>query len=678
MQIEIYINRRSVDVDSSTVIAETRQINDFFEINDRQSSYTNSFKLPKTDRNKLVFGGMGIIGNTSKNPYRIHNVDIFKNGIQVVSSGIGYFKATDGNFNMHVYSENINLFDVIGDRSLADLNLAPLNHELNIVNWLDSFQRSDYIYAIADYGKLDNTAIEIDYQIPSIFVKHLWNLIFSESGHTYTYSGRAGTDDYNPFLTDEWSDLAITIDEGLPTNVEEVDPVQKLLMSKIGTTFLEAETVFIFGVSTIVQPLPSVSKQYISFIEEIDPDSIHDLSRIGIGRKSRIRIKDDGFYRINIFGFFNNLQTENLSAFIEKDGVDLFTIKEDIEDQQSQFQFEQTIYLRQGDELSVKIVSAPSDNRLHYSYDLTFDMHLDNSVNVVSFNSYLSKIKQRDFVKDVCNHFGLMFRRQDKEYQFIAYEELLNPLAIYTGNPALPSGTLPEEWILEDWSDKFNDLLEEDSNLGAYAKTNRFKYQYDNPDDTYADGILSVDDQTLENETTLISRIYKAPDRSQIRIGGNQLRKCSLYETELNEDGSFKFAKAKKGTPYFFRVERIDATIDYKLAGAIGSNSFTGPIPLMSFENLDFNAIIPERYAAFAQMINYGKKMTVNLHLNIIDIHNLDFFKLKYIKQLGKLFYCNKISGFTGDGLVKTELIEIKSTERNGQFSDDFSDDFNN
>jgi hypothetical protein len=90
------------------------------------------------------------------------------------------------------------------------------------------------------------------------------------------------------------------------------------------------------------------------------------------------------------------------------------------------------------------------------------------------------------------------------------------------------------------------------------------------------------------------------------------------------------------------------------------------------------NAVINERYAEFSLMLQNAQKLTIEVFLNTIDFHTMDFFKLKYFKQLGSLYYINKIKNFKGNGLVDVEAIRIKSFEQRGQFNDDFNDDFNN
>jgi len=360
--------------------------------------------------------------------------------------------------------------------------------------------------------------------------------------------------------------------------------------------------------------------------------------------------------------------------YIEKDGVNLFTISDSFPDLQSPFGFSKKVYLNQFDELLIKIVTLPKNNASAYAYDLNIQLYLDNNVTRVNFSSYLSKIKQKDFIKDVMHHYGLMYRRKQLDYEFISFNELPDPLAKYDNYNALANNT-----VFEDWSHKFHKLIEQDSKVGRYARNNIFKYKYDNPEDSFADGNLKVDDQTISDETTLIQRPYKAPSGSSTVIGGNLLKECIFYTKQYNEDGTLKSVKQKKTTPFFFRVKRSVETIEYRLAGSTGApNAQPLEVPLMSFEGLGWSSLLSKNYNAFSVMINYGQKLKVELFLSVLDMNTLDFFKLKYIKQLGGLFYLSKSIQFTKTGITKVELIKIRSIEKLGEFSDDFSDDFNN
>lgn len=670
MSVEIFINDKKLDTYVSTTISETKQINDFLDFSSKQTSYTNSFKIPKTENNKNIFGLLGMENNTSISAYRLHKAQIYRDGIPTVTDGTAYLKDTDDNYNLYIYSENIDLFDKLADKKISDLNLQEINHDLNIDNWINAFQNENYTYAIADYGKTDRDIIEIDYQSPAIYIKYIWNKIFNESGFDYKYIGRAGQEDFNPFITEEWKELAITLDEGFAEKKDAINPELKLKLKKYELVELKGETKNFFGHEIVVQELTGEVNNYIQFSTEFDIDGIHVITQSTQYKRSRIRIKEDGFYRIDSSGIFNNNQTEESHIVIEKDGGTFLTIKEDLDEGQSQFSFSQRVYLRQNDELFVKVRSIAKDGLCNYAYEINFDVYLDNTIQTVNFSSYLTKIKQSEFIIDVCNYFGLIFRRKQKTYEFISLNELLDSRSVY-------SKKISEEFILEDWSDKFHRVVSESSKIGNYAKSNLLKYKYDNSEDTYANSVIKIDDETLENETTIIERPYRAPDRSLIEINNERLLYCKLYEKEYNDDGTLKNVKPQKVEPYFIRVKKVNGDLKYKIYNSPTYNTFSGSFTIATFDGLDFNNVVPNRYGAFVNMLNYGKKITAELLLNPIDINSLNFFKLKYIKQLGHLFYLNKVSNYIGGEKTKCELIQLRTVEKLGEFSKDFNQDFN-
>ena len=673
MGVELFLNNERLDVDLSTKVSETKQVNDFFEISDRQTSYTNSFKLPKTERNKRLFGGHGIPGTTALAPYRLHRISVYRDGLPTVVNGLAYIKSVTDYYNVHIYSDNIDLFDTIGDKKLADLNLSAYSHTLTANQWINSFQHENgYIYAMADYGKVDTNAIEWNYTVPSVFIRTLWNKIFEEAGFTYAYTGRVGAavNLFNPFITDEWKELAITLDEGFDNNLDGASELQ-LEMSKSGYVEVEEAIINNNGQNITINELDGFVTEYLRFSNIIaDPHNLHQISNTQQYQRSRIKIQNNGFYKIDVTGYFQNLQTEGISVYIERNGINLLTIEEGFTDDEGNFGGNHRIYLNQNDELLIKVVSIASENKVFYTYDINCKLYTDNVDIAVNLNSYFSSISQKEFLKDVMRHFGLICRRNGTSYEFMAIEELLTPNIAYNGFD------LPAEDIYVDWSKKYNNTTQLDTVIGRYTKRNLLQYQYEDSNNNFADSVITVDDHTLDDEAVLLQRIYAAPENSTTFLNNNLLKYCPVYQKVLNDDGSLKEIKKRKTKPYLVRILKSNTTINYKESGADYVYQYTGMIPFVTFEGLDWASIVPNRYAAFTNMLNYGKKYTVNVLLNIIDVHRLDFFKLIYIKQLGGLFYLNKISNFSGSTITKAELIQVRSIERLGQFADDCNNDF--
>jgi hypothetical protein len=67
---------------------------------------------------------------------------------------------------------------------------------------------------------------------------------------------------------------------------------------------------------------------------------------------------------------------------------------------------------------------------------------------------------------------------------------------------------------------------------------------------------------------------------------------------------------------------------------------------------------LDNNYKSFKDLLNNYKKLDLITNLSLIDVHNLDFYKLKYLKQTGRFYYVNNIQYAYGK-LAKCEALEI-------------------
>jgi len=212
MTDRLYIENREVDLPAGTIVTITKQINSFFEVKDRQTSFTNNFTLPFTPINKSIMDNLGIIGNQSDKPYIIAKAKFFRHGTPLIIDGKATIKAFDYNkgYQVNIQEGNHSLFDELGSKKLSDLDFNHA-HKLNISEYFNRLNATDgIVYPIADYGNLSH--IKIEYQMPCFYIKDLWNKIFTEAGYTYSYYG---ADDI--FQNDFFNELVITGDKGLET-----------------------------------------------------------------------------------------------------------------------------------------------------------------------------------------------------------------------------------------------------------------------------------------------------------------------------------------------------------------------------------------------------------------------------------------------------------------------------
>jgi hypothetical protein len=657
MSLEIYINGLEVETNEDTKLAETKQVNDFFEIKDRQTSRTNSFTIPPTPRNTAIFEMLGIVGSTTLFPYRIARIDVKRHGITTIENGRAIIKETEYGkaYNIHSYDGIIDLYGFIENKKLSELDFSDITvQEINQDSWLASLNNTwqdGFIFALADYGNIEDV-VEINYQVPSLFVKYLWNKIFSEAGYTFEYVG-----ENNVFESPEFQESILSITEGYSNETDEEPEVLKLDLSKSGS-FTPPETTIPRGSGNLLNDstISSSTIHYIRFNEHQDPDNLHITSTSETYNRSRIRIKESGYYKLEVLCQISSYNSSG-SLTIERNGTNLFLNSWSSSKTIDQVKY---IYLKENDELFFRFTANYQDQYSSLNYDIAFMMYLDNSAIVLNFNQYYTEVGQKDFIKDVIHHYGLMFQRKGKVYQFISIEDLLTN----QGNQ-------------EDWSSKFDSAISEEYRIGNYGQKNLLKYTYEDEADNFADASFRIDDLTLNPEQDILTRAFKAPAYSTKRLNNRLLRAVPLWEKSVDDLGNVKEIRPKKSKPFLMRLERSAGSISYKFYEDGEVQDFTGDIPYGGFTGLDHNNIIANRYSAFANLLDKGKKIKVRLYLTELDIYALNFLRLKYIKQLGQLFYLNKVENFQNKKRTTCELIQVRRFINRGEYNGDYNSDYN-
>jgi hypothetical protein len=278
-EVRLYLNDNLVDLETSTKIVETKQINSLFELVDRQTSYTNTFKILLTKDTNKFLGDLSNKYNLSNAPYSVFTPKLYRNGLNTIANGKFVIKSvSNGVVTGGIQSGLVSLYDAFGSKKLSDLDFSDINHvfnETNIINSYTNTYLNGYTYPIANYGNVDVNALDFDYQLPSIYLKYLFDKIMAESGFVYNYVG-----DTDPLDSESFKTKAISLNQGVLTNPTNVD-----------VTTLKAVASGVFTV---------VGKNRINTNETEDPKDLHTLDTIG---NSRITIKQTGYYTIAIKGY---------------------------------------------------------------------------------------------------------------------------------------------------------------------------------------------------------------------------------------------------------------------------------------------------------------------------------------------------------------------------------------
>ena len=575
------------------------QVNDIAEIKDRNADYSNNVKIPKSPTNVLTFEMLGITGTLTRLPYTKVDVKYVVDGIELISDGKGIIKNTNKYYNLIIYDGNISMFELIGDARMNELDFSSYNHTLTQTIFTDSFTNTDgYIYALAEFF-LDSTffsVIDIDLTSPSLFMHTLFSNIFTEKG--YTISGAILTD------TDFKSRL-ISMNNGYDRFTTENKTFKQVLISNqfesesYGTTPTNAT--FLIDTYTAVTTVT------------------HTINVNG-----KINVQAGSDYEI-VF-FVNN---------VRKDAVDVPVLN-------TAFQLDHNIQLSIGDVLEIHVGAnstiVVTTEKIQFDTDWTHTIYENNLSITIDFALLMGEMKQIDFVKDVMQRFGMMFKKtkNDLNFEFTTMKTVLTDKA----------GS-------ENWTDK-NPRFINERYKPSYAQVNFLKYKYNDDSDAntelvYADGEIVIPNVNLDFSKTLFTSVFKASTFTN--SGFWTLSHWITKENEIiiNEDGLGVFKQIDSGGSFQFRFNGDSG----------GSSPFTGTFPLLNFDSLFYSKEIANWYKEFESMLSDFKFLTLEMNLSVVDIYEIDFFKLKYFKQFSQYYYLNKVISFRKGKNTRVELIQI-------------------
>lgn len=188
--IKVYIDDEAIDLVPGQAIAMTYQLNDIGDIRNQRANFSNLFKAARTKHNDRVLGFIGDFGTTDKRPYRLLPARVTIDGEDVISNGYATIKRTDKYYNIVIYSGVIDLFEKVGDKKLADLDLSEFDHTFNLTTIQGLLNASSGIcYPVVDYGQLitSNTVL-IDYMRFAIYAKEVFERILTEAGFSFSGS----------------------------------------------------------------------------------------------------------------------------------------------------------------------------------------------------------------------------------------------------------------------------------------------------------------------------------------------------------------------------------------------------------------------------------------------------------------------------------------------------------
>ena len=649
----LYFNGQLVELPNGVQISTNYQIATFKNLEDFQISFTNTITIPSSEKFINILRGYGIEGVQTTAPYRINRVTYYRNGVLQFENASAIITSYDQSFKINIYFQNNALFEIIDGLKISDLQLSQFNHQLNLSKYNELLVDGVLSYPLANYGVQEDEEILFEYQVPAIKTSYLWNKIFADNGFSYVYKGRGNRPDFNPFLSEEWNDARLTFDQGIQPNTKEELEENDFSVSGRAQNqfdFVHSDIPFevFFGLGFDTQR--NDSNMYVN----------------GLNGASVFAVNEENYYKIQLGGDVIAADIQECRLEVLKNGI-FFTEIATIEQGVNQFSFDERLFLTDGDELlfQFRCTNQESNQTIDLNCDINIEIKVYNQFRNINLSEYFNKIGQKEFIKNLANKFGLVFRQVGTVYEFISFKELLTPFANYQSFDALK----PVNFVFDDWSDKFNNLVKQETKLSKnWKKRNSLQYKYINENDNFADSEILIDDQTLENEGTILNSLFFAPRNSNISLPKGRLKRIPLYEVE--EEGP----KVSKPGAFFITTKKVEGTFKYKQVGA-NPRTYNGQFQIANFKGLSF-VELKNKWIQLQSILTRTEKIEAELKLNELDIQSLNWFKLKYIKQLAGLYYINKINNFTNNETTVCELTKVRPFEQIGEFNDDFNDDF--
>lgn len=614
--MRLFINNIFIPTEKESIY-QTKQVNTFFRLDNRQSNLTNTFKLPKTPETQKAFALLGVTGNTSRVPYQLNEASLYSDiGEAFIYKGRAVVTVTSQTYSVTIYDGNVDIYAAMENLKLSDIDLPLLSHSKTILNVKNSLinTSSKYRYMIADFGgrtKTFNGFINIDYLCPFANVKYIWDQIFAKLGFTYECSA---------FNTQEWLDLWLSYPKGTvkagdnPVVFNGTDP-----NGATSNFFLDFSNIIS---NTTITRAGSVSQSAGLVVNEAGTYTIKLVGSIGGGQIARAGSV------INLCKNTSSTAPNSIPA------LELFAVNTG----GANINVSKKINLNAGDIIHFAFLAGYDGvpSKIDDGIELTITK---NNAAVVDFSDGFKDMTVRDFFSEILFKFGLtpIKDKYSNHYKFLTLDEITDV------NNAL------------DWSRKFEGVTEETYVYENYSQNNYFKYKYHNEGDVFFNSNLPIDNKNISVETTVIQSKMFAP--SQMELGGLVWK---MYDREVKDDGTVDY-KNLTGRFFFATSVRQNLFPSKRLSseyetGRQSINFIYNPI----FKFQDWNYITSKYYGSIYRVLQDSKMIKARFNLKDKDIINIDLGRAIYVEQLSNYFVITKIDKYADKGgSTGVEMIRV-------------------
>lgn len=661
---ELLIQNKRVDLYQDGKINRTLTLNSLGNITAKQSSYSQTIKLPRTANNILIFEGLGIAGNTSELAYNKLRCDYLYNSIPIFLNGYAIITSvTSETYNITIYNGIIELGEAIKDKKLSELNLSGLTHSISVDNYqniintensniqysviVDNVERPDEGYV--PFGN-ETSTYNLSETFPFVKTEYIFKEIIEQAG--FEIEGDLFNDS---MLYDNFKTEYVTLSEGYVLGTPQQNIITEI--SNIQSSYLNVD-----------EGVASVNMEFLEPFERTDDithfNSPTSTTNVTIDSNS-FTTNFDGVLRLEILPNYNISNGEYVWLQLYQNGV-LINGGAYFQNNTNNgvLQYNE-FYTNDGDVYTWKVKSKSKQGFtfgfnpdfgqwLDFSFNFNYTIKLNESESVIVSGDtmILGEDKQLDFVKDVVNRYGLLLYKNETT-NVITTKNIDN--------------LLKDKANAIDYSLKLDGIKSEEFTNG-YAQENHFKFKYsENPNteiDTsgFYDDSFILDNKLATTEKTVFTSIFEVFNENPFTTSYfNNYYQSNLYlkHSLLRVDEETINYEPVENKLKLVRLFKSEEPVDYK----INFNGLT-PVPINDYFIYPtlpkpYSEVFNEYYSKFIELLDKYKTVKVDFNFNGGDIRNFDFYKLIYLKQTGRYYYANKLKYNVASPTVEAELVEI-------------------
>jgi hypothetical protein len=628
---ELYINGSLCDLSDFSIIGVTKQSNDIAELQNRQGDFTNTFKLPLTQRNILLCGIPNDVQSNSSIPYQVLNITYIQNGVTIVTNGRGVIEDVNEFIELSVTAGNISLSDAIGDITVGDLFDSTFTW--NLTNVIDT---SDYwIFPLIDWRTdidtyFDTADTDARFMLPCLKMPEFFQRL-----ETYTGFQFDGT-----FInSSDFNQMVISPSDFVRTATLEVNSGRFLGFPRYRVVWDIPNSAQppMFGVRYL--PIATNTFTNAEFSFSTNSKFIPATNQVGIlkfsGLLNTFRSCDgsDADVELYVQTFITNhtdsiiLSFQQTSIFTTQMNVGIFP------NFNVGFETDEMTFVA-GKEYRVwsyvYFTNIPLDSTLLAQWEsIKFEFQQTKSIlfgSEISFKD-LFRMKAKDVFKDALNLRCLML--QTDNYSNITRLDYFNDIKDKT----------PIDWTSKlDVSAKNISFI-----FGKYARRNWLRFKNNtNVQDQIGDAYFDVSNDNLEADKDVIKLSHPATEQRS-KFNGVNIPKIKAIDSDLQWN---------KPDYRILNVALQPIEVDY----TEGTTTTTvTECPVANFIGGDL--IIQNYYDSIQAILDKSKVVNLPFRLSAVDIENIDYLTPIYVECFGT-FYLNKINAFKGD-VTFCELVRL-------------------